>query len=66
MVLVYKVTTFVNIVDVMTMKTYEIDQVTYWKHVFTALCGRDRLKEFVVLNIENNDVDMNVSKAAAK
>lgn len=31
-VLVYKISTFVNIVDVFTMRTYEIDQVTYWKH----------------------------------
>jgi len=40
--------------------------VTYWKHEFKALCGRDRLTEFVVLNIENADFDVNVSRAAAK
>lgn len=34
--------------------------------MFTALCGRDRLSEFVVLNIENTDYDVNVSRAAAR
>jgi NMD protein affecting ribosome stability and mRNA decay len=48
------------------MQTYEIDQSSYWKHTFTALCSRDRLKEFIVINIENTDYDMNVSRAAAR
>ncbi len=48
------------------MRTYEIDQNAYWKYTFTALCGRDRLTEFIVLNIENTDYDVNVSRAAAK
>lgn len=30
------------------------------------MCGRDRLTEFVVLNIENTDFDLNVSRAAAR
>lgn len=66
LVLVYKISTFVQVVDVLTMRTYEIDQNTYWKYCFTALCGRDRLSEFVVLNIESTDFDVNVSRAAAK
>lgn len=66
MVLVYKVSTFVHVVDVFTMRTYEIDQIAYWKHQFSALCGRDRLTEFIVLNTENADYDVNVSKAAAR
>lgn len=48
------------------MQTYEIDQVNYWKHQFTALCGRDRLTEFIVLNIESTDYEVNVSRAAAR
>lgn len=48
------------------MRTYEIDQIAYWKYIFTALCGRDRLTEFIVLNIENTDYDVNVSRAAAR
>jgi nonsense-mediated mRNA decay protein 3 len=66
MVLVYKISTFVNIVDVFTMQTYEIDQMVYWKHQFGALCGRDRLVPFIVLNIENTDYEVNVSRAAAR
>jgi len=66
LVLVYKISTFVNVVDVKTMQTYEIDQMNYWKYQFTAMCGRDRLTEFVVLNIENTDFDVNVSRAAAR
>lgn len=30
------------------------------------MCDRSRLSEFIVLNIENTDFDMNVSRAAAK
>lgn len=66
MVLVYKISTFVNIVDIFTMRTYEVDQINYWKHHFTAMCGRDRLTEFIVMNIENTDYDVNVSRAAAR
>ena len=32
MVLVYKISTFVHIVDVFSMQTYEIDAVSYWKY----------------------------------
>jgi nonsense-mediated mRNA decay protein 3 len=66
LVLVYKISTFVQVVDIFTMRTYEIDTNLYWKYQFTALCGRDRLTEFIVLNIENTDYDVNVSRAAAK
>ena len=66
LVLVYKISTFVQVVDVFTMRTYEIDQINYWKYSFRALCGRDRLSEFIVLNIENTDYDVNVSRGAAK
>ena len=34
LVLVYKVSTFIHIVDVNTMRTHEVDQVLYWKHQF--------------------------------
>jgi len=66
LVLVYKISTLVQIVDVLTMQTCEVDEVAYWKHQFGALCGRDRLTEFVVLNIERADFDANVSRAAAR
>eukprot|EP00347_Sterkiella_histriomuscorum_P005896 403354861 len=66
MIIVYKISTSIHIVDVFTMQTYELDQITYWKHQFHALCGRDRLTEFIVVNIEEPNKDFNVSRAAAK
>lgn len=66
MVLVYKVSKFVHIVDIRTMQTFEIDKPTYWKHMFKAVLSRERLSEFVVMNIENIDTDFNSSRAAIK
>ena len=66
MILVYKMTTSVHIVDVHTMRTHEIDAATYWKHMFKALCGRERLTEFIVMDVQDVDFDFNTSRAAAK
>lgn len=52
MVLVYKISKFIHVIDVKTMQTYEVDQVTYWKSPFKALLGRERLNEFVVLELD--------------
>lgn len=65
-VLVHKISTYVHLVDVYSMRTYEMDQVAYWKHGFTAMSSRDRLKEFIVVGIENVQNDLNISKAAEK
>ena len=54
-VLVYKVTTSVHIVDIHTMRTHEIDATNYWQHTFKALCGRERLTEFIVTSVEDLD-----------
>jgi nonsense-mediated mRNA decay protein 3 len=66
MVLVYKISKFVHIVDIRTMQTFEIDEKNYWKHVFKATLSRDRLSEFIVINIENVDNDFNSSRAAIR
>jgi len=66
MVLVYKISKSVHIVDIKTMQTFEIDKATYWKDCFKAVLGRDRLTEFTVLNIENIDTDFNSSRAAVR
>ena len=66
MILVYKISKFIHIVDIKTMRTFEIDKALYWKHMFTAVLGRDRLSEFIVLNIENMDTDLNSSRAAIR
>lgn len=66
LVLVYKISKSVHILDVKTMQPFEIDKATYWQHCFRAVLGRDRMSEFVVLNIENMDNDFNNSRAALK
>ena len=66
LILVYKVTTSVHIVDVHTMRTHEIDTTNYWKYMFKALCTMDRLTKFIVLNVEEVDFDVNTSRAAAR
>lgn len=48
------------------MRTHEIDTQNYWKYMFKALCTRDRLTRFVVLNVEELDYDVNTSRAAAR
>jgi len=66
MVLVYKISKFINIIDIKTMQTFEIDKQSYWSDKFGAVLGRDRLSEFVVLNIENMDNDLNSSRAVMR
>ena len=66
LILVYKVTTSVHIVDVHTMRTHEIDTTNYWKYMFKAICTRNLLTKFVVLNVEDVDFDFNTSRAAAR
>ena len=66
MVLVYKISKFINIIDIRTMQTFEIDKQTFWKDSFKACLGRDRLSEFIVLNIENVDNDNNTSRAVVR
>lgn len=66
LVLVYKISKFVHILDVKTMQPFEIDRAIYWQHCFRSVLGRDRMSEFVVLGIENMDNDFNSSRAAVK
>jgi len=48
------------------MQTFEIDKAAYWKDSFKQIMGRDRMTEFVVMNIENMDNDNNSSRAAIR
>lgn len=66
MVLVYKISQAVHIVDIKTMQTFEIDKKNYWQHKFKAVLERDRMTEYIVLNIENIDNDFNSSRAAIR
>lgn len=51
-VLVYKISKFIHIVDINSMQTFEVDGMAYWKTPFKALLTRDRLSEFIVMDIE--------------
>ena len=59
-------TTCVHVVDIKTMRTHEIASPKYWEHQFTSICSRERLTEFLVLNIEEADFDVETSRAAAR
>jgi nonsense-mediated mRNA decay protein 3 len=63
--LIYKITTSVHIVDCITMKTFEIDPVTYWKNQFGPLCAKDRLSQFSVISINDSDFTCNTSMSRA-
>ena len=64
--LVYKVTTSVHLVDVHTMRTFELDGPAYYKNEYTTICNRERLSEFIVVNIEDVDFNVDTTRAAAK
>mmetsp|Transcript_1374 Transcript_1374/g.1808 ORF Transcript_1374/g.1808 Transcript_1374/m.1808 type:complete len:244 (-) Transcript_1374:400-1131(-) len=66
MVLVYKISKSIHILDIMTMQTFEIDMASYWKAPFKALLNRERQTEFIVLGVEPMDTNMNNSRAAIK
>jgi len=48
------------------MQTHEIAAPKYWESQFAPICSRERLTEFVVLNIEGIDFDVTTSRAAAR
>lgn len=66
LVVVYKISKFVHVVDIHTMQTFEIDNAMFWKNSFTSLLTKERLTQFIVLDIENIDTNMNDSRAAIK
>jgi len=66
LVLCYKISKSINIVDVVTMETYEIDSATYWKYPFMTLLCRPNMVQFVVRNIDNAEFDVNESRAAKR
>ena len=66
LVLVYKISKFIHIIDVTTLRTFEVDPAVYWKSPFRAILSRERLTEFVVIDIEHVDCDLNDSRANAK
>ena len=43
LVIVYKISKFIHIVDINSMRTFEVDAMAYWKYEFKALLSRERL-----------------------
>jgi len=66
LVLCYKISKSINIVDVVTMETYEIDSASYWKNPFSALISRPAAVAFIVRNVDNAEFDVNESRAAKR
>lgn len=50
--LVTGVSNVVHVIDPVSMKRGEIDRVKFWKHPFRSLCTRERMIEFIVLDVE--------------
>ena len=50
--LCYKISTNVHLIDPLTFEVIEFDENTYWKHNITSNIDRECLEEFVVQNIE--------------
>lgn len=49
------------------MRTFEINEAKYWQNEFKALAGRERLTEFMVINMEAlKEEDFSVSRATIK
>ena len=52
LVVCYKVSNFLHLIDVQTMQGYDLDATQFWKFDFTSLLSRSHLTEFIVLNVE--------------
>lgn len=50
--LCYKISTNIHLVDPLTFEIIEFDENTYWKHNFRSYIDRECLEEFVIQNIE--------------
>eukprot|EP00344_Euplotes_crassus_P007682 CAMPEP_0197012248 /NCGR_PEP_ID=MMETSP1380-20130617/61826_1 /TAXON_ID=5936 /ORGANISM="Euplotes crassus, Strain CT5" /LENGTH=606 /DNA_ID=CAMNT_0042435581 /DNA_START=28 /DNA_END=1848 /DNA_ORIENTATION=+ len=63
LVLCYKVSQHIHIVDVMTMETQQIDSTLYYQHVFQGFMSKNQLTEFIVIDIDSPEFDPNETKA---
>ena len=66
LVLVYKVSQHIHMVDVMTMETHSIDSILYYKHMFKGFMGRKQLTEFIIVDIDTPEFDPDESRAAKR
>jgi len=52
LLLVYKVTALIHMIDPLTLRTVDLSAVQYWRTPFQALCTPSQLVEYVVLDTE--------------
>lgn len=62
--LVIRVASMILLLDIVSLKTYAIDEATYWTHEIPAICSKRQLSEFVVINI--SEVKKSVEQKTGK
>lgn len=60
--LAYKISTNIHLIDPLTMEVIEFDENTYWRHNYRSFIDRSTLEEFVVQNIEIETDYANLNK----
>lgn len=50
--LCYKVSSQIHLIDPLSFKSYEFDENTYWRHNFKSYVDRSCLQEFLVINVD--------------
>ncbi len=50
--LCYKVSSRIHLIDPLTFKTYEFDENTYWRYNFRSYIDRKCLQEFLIISID--------------
>jgi len=63
LVLCYKVSQHIHVVDIMTMETQQMDSCLYYQHMFQGFMTRKQLTEFIVIDIDTPEFDPNETKA---
>jgi nonsense-mediated mRNA decay protein 3 len=66
LVLCYKISTHIHVVDVMTMETQMIDSALYYQHMFSGFMTRKQLVEYIVIDIESPEFDPNETKTVKR
>lgn len=56
--LCYKLSSRMHLIDPLTFQTYEFDGNTYWRHEFRSYVDRKCLQEFLIINVEE-EIDYN-------
>ena len=66
LVLCYKISQNIHLVDVVTMDVQMIDSALYYQYPFKGFMSRKQLKEFIVIDIDTPEFDPNESRATKR